>query len=69
MAPDSAGSAGLGHGYEPIPSEPGSKPCDANDDDAMDQDDDSIEGKEDKTSGLDFGALERDLLEYHWRRW
>ena len=43
----------------------GPKP-DANDDDAMDQDDDPMEGKEDKTSGLDLGALERDLLEYQF---
>ena len=39
---------------------------DANDDDAMDQNDDPMEGKEDKTSALDLGALERDLLEYQF---
>ena len=45
------------------PSGPGPKP-DANDDDVMDQDDDPMEGKEDKTRGLD--ALKRDLLEYQF---
>ena len=48
------------------PSGPGLKP-DAKGDNVMDQDDDPMEGKEDKTSGLDFGALERDLLEYQFK--
>ena len=47
------------------PSGPEPKP-DARYDDAMDQDDDPLQGKEDKTSGLDLGALERDLLEYQF---
>ena len=47
------------------PSGPGPKP-DAKDDDVMDQDHDPMEGKEDKMSGLDLGALERDLLEYQF---
>ena len=47
------------------PSGPGPKP-DAKDDDVTDQGDDPMEGKEDKTSRLDFGALERDLLEYQF---
>ena len=34
------------------------------DDDQRDQDDEPFKGKEDKSSGLDLGALERDLLEY-----
>ena len=37
-----------------------------NDDAQMDQDDDPMEGKKDKSSGLDLGALERDLLEYQF---
>ena len=45
------------------PSGPGPKP-DTNDDEQMDQDDDHMEGEGDKSSGLDLGALERDLLEY-----
>ena len=32
----------------------------------MDQGDDPLEGKRDKSSGLDLGALERDLLEYQF---
>ena len=47
------------------PSGPGPKP-NAKDDDVMDQDDDPMEGKEDKMSELDLGALERDLLEYQF---
>ena len=47
------------------PSGPGSKP-DTKDDDVMDQVDDPIEGKEDKTKGFDLGAWERYLLEYHF---
>ena len=42
---------------------PGSK-LDAKIDDVKDQVDDTMEGKEDKTSGLYLGALQRDLLEY-----
>ena len=41
-------------GLEPRP--------ETNDDDQMDQDDDPIEGKKDKSSGLDIGALERDFF-------
>ena len=47
------------------PSGPGPRP-DTNYDDQMDQDDDPMEGKKDKSSGLDLGALERDLLEYQF---
>ena len=47
------------------PSGPGPGP-DTNDDDQMDQDDDPMEGKKDKSSGLDLGALERDSLEYQF---
>ena len=47
------------------PSGPGPKP-NAKDDVVTDQGDDPVEGKEDKTSGLDLGALERDLLEYQF---
>ena len=44
----------------------GPKPkLDANDEELMDQDDDHMEGKEEKSCGVDLGALERDLLEYH----
>ena len=32
----------------------------------MDQDDDHMEGKGDKSGGMDLGALERDLLEYQF---
>ena len=39
---------------------------DVNDDEVMNQDDDTLEEKEDKTSGLGLGALERDLLEYQF---
>ena len=43
----------------------GPKP-DTKDDDVMDQDDGPMEGKEGKTSRLDLGALERDLLKYQF---
>ena len=46
----------LGHGPKP----------DTNDDELMDQDDDHMKGKGEKSSGLDLGALERDLLEYQF---
>ena len=41
---------------------PGPRP-DTNDDEQMDQDDDHMEVKGEKSNGLDLGALERDLLE------
>ena len=45
----------------------GPKPkSDTNDDERMDQDDDHIEGKGEKLSEIDLGALERDLLEYQF---
>ena len=44
------------------PSGPEPRP-DTNEDNQMDQDDDPMEGKKDKSSGLDLGALERELLE------
>ena len=47
------------------PSGPKSKP-DTNDDERMDQDDGHMEGKGEKTSEMDLGALERDLLEYQF---
>ena len=47
------------------PSGPKSKP-DANDDELMDQDDDNIGGKAEKSGEMDLGALERDLLEYQF---
>ena len=47
------------------PSGRGPKP-DAKDDDVMDQDDDPMKVKKDKTSRLDICALERDLLEYQF---
>ena len=47
------------------PSGTGPKP-DAKDDDVMDHDDNPIEGENDTTSGLDLGALERDLLVYQF---
>ena len=47
------------------PSGLGPKP-DAKVDDVTDQGADPMEGKEDKTSGLDLGALERGLLEYQF---
>ena len=47
------------------PSGPGPKP-DANDDEQMDQDDDHMKGKGDKSNGFDLGALERGLLEYQF---
>ena len=39
---------------------------DTNDDELMDQDDDRMEGKGEKSGGMDLGALERDLLEYQF---
>ena len=48
-----------------VPSEAKPKP-DADDDELMDQDDDHIEGKGEKSCGVDLGALERDLLEYQF---
>ena len=36
------------------------------DDERMDQDDDHMEGKGEKSSEMDLGALERDLLEYQF---
>ena len=47
------------------PSGPKPKP-DTNDDEQMDQDDDHMEGKGEKSSAMDLGALERDLLEYQF---
>ena len=47
------------------PSGPKPKP-DTNNDEQMDQDDDHMEGKGEKTSEMDLGALERDLLEYQF---
>ena len=47
------------------PSGPKPKP-DTNDDELMDQEDDPMEGKGEKSSEIDLGALERDLLEYHF---
>ena len=47
------------------PSGPGPKP-DSKDDEVTNQGDDPMEGKEDKTSGLNLGALEKDLLEYQF---
>ena len=47
------------------PSGPKPKP-DTNDDEQMDQDDDHMEGKGEKSSEMDLGALERDLLEYQF---
>ena len=47
------------------PSGPKPKP-DTNDDEQMDQDDDHMEGKGKKSSEMDLGALERDLLEYQF---
>ena len=47
------------------PSGPKPKP-DANDDELMDQDDDHMEGKGEKSCGVDLGAVERDLLEYQF---
>ena len=53
---------GSGMGMRQGPSGPKPKP-DPNDDERMDQDDDHKEGKGEKSSGVDLGALERDLLE------
>ena len=39
---------------------------DTNDDERMDQDADHMEGKGEKSSEIDLGALERDLLEYQF---
>ena len=47
------------------PSGPKPKP-DTNDDEQMDQDDDHMEGKGEKLSEVDLGAIERDLLEYQF---
>ena len=47
------------------PMGPGPRP-DTNDDEQMDQDDDHMEGKGDKSNGLDLGALGRGLLEYQF---
>ena len=47
------------------PSGPKPKP-DANDGELMDQDDDHMEGKGEKSCEEDLGALERDLLEYQF---
>ena len=47
------------------PSGPKPKP-DTNDDELMAQDDGHMEGKGEKSCGLDLGALERDLLEYQF---
>ena len=56
---DCTGTAGLGHGYATRPFGTWATP-DSNDDEQMDQDDDHMEGKGDKSNGLDLGALERD---------
>ena len=47
------------------PSGPGPRP-ETNNDEQIDQDDDHMEGKGDKSNGLDLGALERDLLVYQF---
>ena len=47
-----------GHGPKPKP--------DTNDDELMAQEDDHMEGKGEKSCGLDLGALEKDLLEYQF---
>ena len=47
------------------PSGPKPKP-DTNDDEQMDQDDDQMEGKGEKSIEMDLGALESDLLEYQF---
>ena len=47
------------------PSGPKPRP-DTNDDEQMDQDDGHMEGKGKKSSEMDLGALERDLLEYQF---
>ena len=47
------------------PSGPGPRP-DTNDDEQMDQDDNHMKGKGDKSNELLLGALERDLLEYQF---
>ena len=47
------------------PSGRGPRP-ETNDEEQIDQDDDHMEGKGDKSNGLDLGALERDLLEYQF---
>ena len=53
----------LGMDMRQGPSGPAPRP-DTNDDEQMDQDDDLMERKGDKSNELDLGALERDLLEY-----
>ena len=55
----------LGRDMRQGPSGPKPKP-DTNDDEQMDQDDNHIEGKGEKSSEMDLGALERDLLEYQF---
>ena len=47
------------------PSGPGLKP-DLNDDELLDQDDDHMKEKGEKSVGMDLGALERDLLQYQF---
>ena len=47
------------------PSGPKLKP-DTNDDERINQDDDHLEGKGEKSGEMDLGALERDLLEYQF---
>ena len=54
-----------GMGMRQGPSGPGPRP-DTNDDEQMDEDDDHMEGKGERSNGLDLGALERDLLEYQF---
>ena len=55
----------LGMDMRQGPSGPKPKP-DTNDDELMAQDDGHMEGKGEKSCGLDLGALERDLLEYQF---
>ena len=55
----------LGMDMRQGPSGPGLRP-DTNDDEQMDQDEDHMEGKGDKSNEVDLGALDRDLLEYHF---
>ena len=56
---------GSGVDTRPGPSGPKPKP-DTNDDERMDQDDDHMERKGEKSGEMDLGALERDLLEYQF---
>ena len=44
------------------------KPDNANNDDAEDHHDDPMNGKEEKTSGVDLQAIERELLQRHFRK-